>query len=119
MTDTSIPDTKRKGNPAGLEKGRQILANKRAAERERIFAQSGDHVAPPRPVSEFEGMTATDCCDDCNERNCIISGQPYCGHPMKSGLQAREKNNHDALKRFKRAKEALKDAKLDLERMSE
>jgi hypothetical protein len=192
MTDTTIPETKRRGNPAGLEKGRQILANRRAAERERIFAASGDQ---PRPVTdEFEGLSLTECCDECirnlkgarvaqerineisrlykrqpslipgNEtvmegdaewlsRNfdfrpanliegdpgqpenpvmkaewkrltmavgglCIISKKSYCAHPSKGGLHPAEKSDYESLKRFKRAKEMLQDAKLDLQRMS-
>jgi hypothetical protein len=196
MTDTDI-DKRNETRRASLAKARQVLANERAKERERVFAQSATRVAdpPPRPAAEFEGLTATECCDECvrnlnaargaqkrinefevlykrhpsrvlgNEtvmegdaewlsRNfdaraanliegdpgqperpelkaewkkltaavgglCIISGKPYCASPTKGGLHSAEKNDYEALKRFKRAKEMLMDAKLDLQKMSQ
>lgn len=201
MTDTTtaaspIVDKSTEQRRASLKKARQTLANQRAAERERIFAQSGDHaVKPSAAPNEFEGLTVTECCDECvrnlkaaraaqerlneidrlykrqpsvipgNEtvmegdaewlrRNfdfrpanplendpgqpekselkaewkkltaavggrCIISGKPYCASPAKGGLHSAEKNDYDALKRFKRAKEFLMDAKLDLQKMAQ
>ena len=44
----------------------------------------------------------------------MISGSFYCAHPMKGGLQNTEMNDPDALKRFARAKAALKDQMIDL-----
>lgn len=121
MTDTTTAASPRvdkatEQHQALLKKAQQTLANQRAAERERIFAQSGDG---PKAASEFEGLTVTECCDDCSPQGCIISGKFYCAHPMKAGLQPREKNDHEALKRFKRSKAALKDAKLNLQQMTE
>lgn len=193
MTDTAIPETKRHGNPAGLAKARQVRANNVARLREQRAMKTSD--VPPRAakVNEFEGLTVTECCDECirnlnaaraaqkrineigalykrqpsviigNEtvmegdaewlsRNfdarpanliegdpgqpenkelkaewkkltaivgglCIISGKSYCASPSKGGLHSAEKNDYEALKRFKRAKEVLLDAKLDLQKM--
>jgi predicted metal-binding protein len=64
--------------------------------------------------NEFAGMTAADCCDACKETNCIITGIAICGHPMKGALQARLMMNREVVARYKRAKQVLAHAKLDL-----
>lgn len=123
MDNATVADKNKETRRASLAKARQVLANKKAAERERIFAKSGG--APPNSLPlkaaamEFEGLTVTECCDDCSPKGCIISGAFYCAHPMKAGLQHKEKNDHEALKRFKRAKAVLNDAKLNLQQMTE
>lgn len=38
----------------------------------------------PAPDDEFKGMTLRDCCVDCNEKRCVITAAPVCGHPFKS-----------------------------------
>lgn len=38
----------------------------------------------PKPDDEFMGMTLRDCCVGCNEKRCLITGSPFCGHPFKS-----------------------------------
>lgn len=119
--DNADIDKRNETRRASLAKARQVLANERAAERERVFAKSAARVAdaPPRAATEFEGLTVTECCDDCSPKGCIVSGTWYCAHPAKGGLQAKEKGDYAALKRFKRAKAVLKDAKLNLQQMSE
>jgi len=74
------------------------------------------HAAPPAPKvpAEFAGLNPRECCNACNKDGCVISGSTYCAHPFKGGLQNREMNDHDALKRFNRAKAALKDQQVDL-----
>jgi hypothetical protein len=119
--DNADIDKRNETRRASLAKARQVLANERAAERERVFAKSAARVAdaPSRAATEFEGLTATECCDDCHPDGCVVSGSWYCAHPMKTGLSAADKGDHVKLKRFKRAKDFLKDAKLDLQKMSE
>ena len=51
--------------------------------------------------ANFDGMTATNCCDDCNVDGCVVSGKPYCGHPRKGGLHAGEMEDADAIKRHR------------------
>jgi hypothetical protein len=51
----------------------------------------------------FDGLTATNCCDDCKADGCVISGKPYCAHPRKGGLHASEMQDADALKRHRSA----------------
>jgi hypothetical protein len=197
MTDTDI-DERNKTRRASLAKARQVRANNIATRAERLQRreeQIARAAASPPVTSEFEGLTATECCDECvrnlnaargaqkrinefevlykrqpsrvlgNEtvmegdaewlsRNfdarpanliegdpgqperpelkaewkkltaavgglCIISGKSYCASPTKGGLHSAEKNDYEALKRFKRAKEMLMDAKLDLQKMSQ
>lgn len=119
MTDTTSTEPKRRGNPAGLAKARQVRLNNMAKAKEQRMQAAAQPAKQSAPASEFEGLTATECCDNCSPKGCVVSGSWYCAHPMKAGLQAKEKGDHMALKRFKRAKEFLKDAKLDLARMSE
>jgi len=54
-------------------------------------------------MTNFGGMTVANCCDDCNEAGCVISGKPYCAHPRKGGLHAAEQQDPDALKRHRSA----------------
>ena len=70
--------------------------------------------AAPKVPSQFAGISANECCDGCNKDGCVISGSFYCAHPMKGGLQNTEMNDPEALKRFARAKAALKDQMIDL-----
>ena len=190
MTDTTIVDKATEQRRASLKKARQVRSNKLAEARWRRETLATDK---PMIRSEFEGLTVTECCDECvrnlnaargaqkrinefevlykrlpsriigNEtvmegdaewlsRNfdarpanliegdpgqpekpelkaewkkltaavgglCIISGRSYCASPAKGGLHSAEKNDYEALKRFKRAKEMLMDAKLDLQKM--
>jgi hypothetical protein len=71
---------------------------------------------PPAPKvpAEFAGLNPRECCNACNKDGCVISGSIYCAHPFKGGLQTSEMNDHEALKRFNRAKAALKDQQVDL-----
>lgn len=67
---------------------------------------------------EFEGLTPTECCDACHDKGiCIISGG-ICAHPMKGGLQSAYQGNSEIVKRYRRAKNAMADAKLDLQKMA-
>jgi hypothetical protein len=50
---------------------------------------------------DFDGMTVSNCCGDCNIDRCVISGKPYCAHPRKGGLHAPEMQNPEALKRLR------------------
>jgi hypothetical protein len=100
MTDTPIEAPKKKI----VKKARK----KRAFPRARIEA------AAPKVTSQFSGISANECCDGCNKDGCVISGSFYCAHPMKGSLQAEQMNDPEALKRFSRAKGALKDQMIDL-----
>ncbi len=64
-------------------------------------------VAKAQPVSEFEGLSVKTCCADCNVDRCVITGINVCGHPLKGGIQAAQKNDHKVVSRFTRAKEFL------------
>jgi hypothetical protein len=70
--------------------------------------------AKPEVPTEFAGISTTDCCDACNKDGCVISGKNYCAHPMKGGLQSPQMQDNDALRRFNRAKGALRNQMIDL-----
>jgi hypothetical protein len=63
--------------------------------------------AAPKTPSEFAGMTNTACAAGCNIDGCVISRRPYCAHPCKTGLQAIDQNNVEALQRLRAAKKML------------
>ena len=63
----------------------------------------------------YTGLTVRDCCNACNEKGCVISGQSYCGHPRKGGLHAREQQDDDAMKRRRDAEKVLGKQKLVVE----
>jgi hypothetical protein len=71
-------------------------------------------VKPAVAASPFEGISANNCCDRCNEKGCVISGREYCAHPFKGGLQAAQMNDSEALKRFNKAKDKLKNQQIEL-----
>jgi hypothetical protein len=60
-----------------------------------------------KPKREFAGMTGEICASACNAAGCIISGNIYCAHPRKGGLQAPDMHKPDVLARFERAKKRL------------
>lgn len=66
---------------------------------------------PAIAPSEFAGLTQADCCDACNVRGCVLSGNDICMHPYKGGLHAPQLRNPEIVKRFNRAKAYLKNAK--------
>lgn len=103
MTDTQTEQAPMKKKPAKKAK------KKRAFPRARIEAR-----AAPTIPTQFAGITTTECCDGCNKDGCVISGMNYCAHPMKGGLQSASMQDQDALKRFNRAKAALRDQMIDL-----
>ena len=84
------------------------------AKKKRAFPRARIEAAAPKVPSQFAGISANECCDGCNKDGCVISGSFYCAHPMKGGLQAEQMNDPEALKRFARAKAALKDQMIDL-----
>jgi hypothetical protein len=73
--------------------------------------------AEPKPVKAdgiFTGLTVADCCDGCDVEACVISGQPYCAHPRKGGLQSPQMSDVPAMKRLQQAKRILGKQALDL-----
>lgn len=70
-------------------------------------------VTPMRqPDDLFAGMTAAVCAGGCSEKGCVITGD-VCGHPYKSGLQAKHYMQKDVMARFERAKDFLKHQAID------
>ncbi len=102
MTDTTAP----------IEAPKKKTVKK--ARKKRAFPRARIEAAAPKVPSQFAGISANECCDGCNKDGCVISGSFYCAHPMKGGLQNTEMNDPEALKRFSRAKAALKDQMIDL-----
>jgi len=119
MTDTATAPA----SPDVSQKRRDSLVKARAAKAAKA--------RPPTPVptvsrpsyddDQFEGLTATDCCDECHEKYCVITGQmtgrnpdgtkfvsAHCGHPNKGGIQAAHQMDPDIKKRYLRAKKFLK-----------
>lgn len=41
-------------------------------------------VRPLAAVDEYAGVTSKTCCDGCNAERCVISGTPFCHHPLKT-----------------------------------
>jgi hypothetical protein len=89
---------------------KKIVKKKRKA---RAFPKQRTEAKAEVPT-EFAGISTTDCCDGCNKDGCVISGKNYCAHPMKGGLQAAQMNDPEALRRFNRAKGALRNQMIDL-----
>jgi len=85
--------------------------------KKRARRQAAAPAKAPVPPSEFAGITSTDCCDGCTAEKCVISGINVCSHPMKGGLQSAQLGQQDVVKRYNRAKLALRDAMIDLRGM--
>ena len=62
---------------------------------------------PDAPGVVFPGLTETLCAAACGPDGCVISGNSYCGHPRKGGLQAGDIGNQDALRRIQQAMKQL------------
>lgn len=63
----------------------------------------------------YTGLSVKDCCNACNEKGCVISGKPYCGHPRKGGLHAAEQQDNGAMQRRRDAEKVLGKQKLVVE----
>lgn len=57
--------------------------------------------------ADFSGLTETGCCAGCSVDGCILSGQPYCGHPRKGSLHFSQMQDAAALRRLQQAREYL------------
>lgn len=84
----------------------EVKPRKKAAKKQ---GKSRKAAAPARAVSAepFPGLTRTACADGCGLKGCVISGNVYCAHPTKGGLQSSDMNNPEALKRMQRARDQL------------
>jgi hypothetical protein len=102
---------------AALAKGRATAAANRAA---RAAAPKGEPAPPvvrrsastPEPLSkdpnaDLEGLTDTDCANDCGDGYCVITGQNHCGHPHKGGIQAAHQMVPKIKQTYVRAKKML------------
>jgi hypothetical protein len=89
---------------------KKVVKKKRKA---RAFPRARAEAKPEVP-SEFAGISSTDCCAACNKDGCVISAMNYCAHPFKNGLQALQMNDSEALRRYNRAKGALRNQMIDL-----
>ena len=89
-------------------------AKKRVVKKRKVARAGAAVKAEPKPTNPFAGISPSECCDACNADKCAISGINVCAHPMKGGLQSAQMRDPEALKRFNRAKAALKDQMIDL-----
>lgn len=110
---TSVDDRMAKVR-AARGKTKKPDAPKKAADESAPKPQKAEAQKP----HEFEGLTAQDCCFDCNEKGCIISGTgnpglDVCIHPCKGGMQAEHKRRPDVVARFTRARRYLSHQKVD------
>lgn len=53
------------------------------------------------------GLTVADCCKACSADGCVISGQNYCAHPRKGGLQGVSLHDVEAVGRAHEAQKLL------------
>lgn len=81
---------------------------KRKAAKKRAAAKP----APKAADGIYAGLTVKECCAACNEKGCVISGKPYCGHPRKGGLHAAEQQDGSAMQRRRDAEKVLGKQKL-------
>lgn len=89
-------------------------ARKVAKRRKRRAAATTKHEPKAAPVpSEFAGLTATACCDECRVDRCVITEIGICGHPLKGGLQPALMVKPDVVARYARARKAMAHARID------
>jgi hypothetical protein len=96
MEETETPRPKRKYVRKAKAKVKARKPVRRAAVSE-----------PDAPDITFPGLTETLCAAACGPDGCVISGNSYCGHPRKGGLQAGDIGNQDALRRIQQAAKQL------------
>jgi hypothetical protein len=53
------------------------------------------------------GLTTTDCCKACSADGCVISGENYCAHPRKGGLQGAGMQDREAISRLNAAQKSI------------
>jgi hypothetical protein len=88
-------------------------SNETVAPKKRKAAKKRAAKPVAKPVDGiYAGLTVKECCTACNEKGCVISGKPYCGHPRKGGLHAAEQQDAGAMQRRRDAEKALGKQKL-------
>lgn len=58
-------------------------------------------------MKDFEKMTADNCAAACTAERCVVSGKPYCAHPLKGGLQHTQAHDMPAHERLKAARKFI------------
>ena len=46
--------------------------------------QAAPAAEKPSASNEYAGISTSSCCDGCSEKACVISGTPFCHHPLKA-----------------------------------
>lgn len=97
MTETTVIET-----PAARKPKRRKA--RRAPRQKRIDVVAATTNTVP---DELIGLTPNECPVDCRPGRCVVSGNFYCGHPRKGGLQGAELGDPAAVDRLNHAKKAL------------
>ncbi len=58
-------------------------------------------------MTDFTGMTRSECPAGCSAERCIITERPFCAHPRGSGLQESFKSDPGVIERYAEACKAL------------
>lgn len=65
---------------------------------------------------DLTGLSAQQCCVNCEPERCEISMAAICAHPYKSGLQGALQHNTEVVRRYQKARQALAIAKIEGEK---
>lgn len=60
------------------------------------------------PIEQLlSGLTVMECPLECEPNKCVITGDSVCGHPCKSGLHSKHKNDPAVAGRYRAARKVL------------
>lgn len=65
---------------------------------------------------DLTGLSAQECCVNCEPDRCEISMAAICAHPYKSGLQGAQQHNPEVVRRYQKARQVLAIAKIEGEK---
>lgn len=98
-------------NPAGEHPAPKLKVAKRRKRRAAPHAPAAPKAEPKAAAaakaSEFEGITQSECCFDCDPDKCAITGIGVCGHPYKGGLQSSLLSKPDVVRRYQAVRRIL------------
>jgi len=66
----------------------------------------------------ISGLTVMECPLACEPTRCVITGDGVCGHPCKSGLHSKHKNDPDVLARYRVARRVVQ-AEIDAKKAAQ
>ncbi len=68
--------------------------------------------------AKLSGLSVMECPLECEPTHCVITQDGICGHPCKSGLHSKHKNDADTMARYRASRKVVQ-AELDAKKAAQ